>query len=52
MQNNDADTVLRLRIMLKQAPKAVADWLEPELSDSGSGSFSLWLLIMVGIKQG
>ncbi len=52
MQNNDADTVLRLRVMLKQAPKAVSDWLEPELPDGGGGSFSLWLLIMTGIKQG
>jgi ubiquinone/menaquinone biosynthesis C-methylase UbiE len=48
MQNNDAETVMRLRILLAQAPQAVIDWLEPDLS--GNGSFSLWQLILIGVK--
>jgi hypothetical protein len=50
MQNNDADTVTRLRVMLKQAPEAVARWLEPDLPDSGPSSFSLWQLILIAEK--
>ncbi len=51
MQNNDADTVVRLRVMLKQAPQAVADWLEPAMPDGGEWSFTRWQLIMTGVKQ-
>ncbi len=50
MQNNDAETVIRLRVMLKQAPKAVADWLEPETPDGGEWSFTRWQLILIGVK--
>jgi ubiquinone/menaquinone biosynthesis C-methylase UbiE len=48
MQNNDANTVTRLRVMLKQAPADVAAWLEPDTD--GEWSFSLWQLILVGVK--
>jgi ubiquinone/menaquinone biosynthesis C-methylase UbiE len=51
MQNNDADTVTRLRVMLKQAPEAVARWLEPDLPASGPSSFSLWQLILIAVKE-
>ncbi len=50
MQNNDADTILRLRVMLKQAPQAVLDFLEPEYSPDGAISFSLWQVILVAEK--
>ena len=50
MQNNDADTVLRLRVMLKQAPKAVVEWLEPTMNDTNDDGFSLWQYIIVGSK--
>jgi len=50
MQNVPADDVTRLHVMLKQAPQAVADWLEPDISDAGDGNFSLWQLILVGAK--
>jgi 2-polyprenyl-3-methyl-5-hydroxy-6-metoxy-1,4-benzoquinol methylase len=52
MQNNDGETILRLRVMLQQAPQAVADWLEPEFSEDGSASFTRWQLILIGIKVG
>jgi SAM-dependent methyltransferase len=50
MQNNDPATVIRLRVLLKQAPKAVADWLEPETPDGGEWSFTRWQLILIGLK--
>ncbi len=49
MQNNDPATVQRLRILLAQAPEAVSEWLEPDLT--GAGSFSLWQLILIGVKS-
>ena len=51
MQHNDTDTVLRLRVMLKQAPQAVADWLEPEKVDGDDAEFTRWQLILIGIKE-
>ncbi len=51
MQNNDAETVLRLRVMLKQAPKAVADWLEPDMPEGGETTFTRWQLILIGVKE-
>ncbi|HVO43702.1 MAG TPA: class I SAM-dependent methyltransferase [Aggregatilineales bacterium] len=50
MQKVDPDTVLRLRVMLRQAPREVAAWLEPDLHDSPDDSFSLWQLILIGVK--
>ncbi|MFN8421228.1 MAG: class I SAM-dependent methyltransferase [Anaerolineae bacterium] len=50
MQNNDADTVMRLRVMLKQAPQAVAEWLEPETPDGAEWYFTRWMIIIVGVK--
>ena len=51
MQNNDAETVLRLRVLLKQAPKAVADWLEPDMPEGGETTFTRWQLILIGVKE-
>lgn len=39
MQKNDADTVLRLRVLLQQAPAAVRDFLKPAAFEDGSGNF-------------
>ncbi len=50
MQNNDAETVVRLRVMLTQAPQAVRDYLEPEFTADGDASFSLWQLILIAQK--
>jgi SAM-dependent methyltransferase len=50
MQNNDAETVIRLRVMLKQAPQAVAAWLEPDVQ--GEVSFTRWQLILIGVQEG
>ncbi len=51
MQNNDLDTVIRLRVMLKQAPRAVLDWLEPDMPEGGETSFTRWQLILIGVKE-
>ncbi len=50
MQNNDAETVLRLRVMLRQAPESVAHWLEPDLPEGGEASFTRWQIIITGVK--
>jgi SAM-dependent methyltransferase len=50
MQNVDTVSSMRLRVMLKQAPKAVADWLEPEKVDGDEAAFTRWQLIMIGVK--
>jgi ubiquinone/menaquinone biosynthesis C-methylase UbiE len=50
MQNNDADTVQRLRIMLKQAPESVVRWLEPDMPEGGEASFTRWQIIITGMK--
>jgi ubiquinone/menaquinone biosynthesis C-methylase UbiE len=52
MQSCDADTVMRLRVMLRHAPGAVGRWIEPEMPNSGAWSFSLWQLILIGVKTG
>lgn len=52
MQNNDADTVIRLRVMLQQAPATVAAWLEPDLPENGEASFTRWQIILIGVKAG
>jgi hypothetical protein len=36
--------------MLRHAPGAVAQWLEPEMPNSGAWSFSLWQVILIGVK--
>jgi ubiquinone/menaquinone biosynthesis C-methylase UbiE len=51
MQHNDADTVLRLRVMLKQAPETVAAWAEPDMPEGGAITFSHHHLILVGVKS-
>jgi ubiquinone/menaquinone biosynthesis C-methylase UbiE len=51
MQNVDEDTSLRLRVMLKQAPQPVAEWLEPEKVDGDQAAFTRWQLILIGIKE-
>jgi ubiquinone/menaquinone biosynthesis C-methylase UbiE len=50
MQNVPAANVTRLEAMLRQAPRAVAEWLQPELQDVGALYFSLWQLILIGKK--
>ncbi|HLY25871.1 MAG TPA: hypothetical protein VKQ72_05995, partial [Aggregatilineales bacterium] len=50
MQNNDENTILRLHVMLNQAPKAIVDFLEPDFAPGGAISFSLWQLILVAEK--
>jgi len=55
MQNNDAETVLRLRVMLAQAPKRVAEWLQPDMPDMNNDAtitFAHHDLIPVGVKEG
>ncbi len=51
VQHDDAETVLRLRVMLRQAPADVAAWLEPDLPDGGEASFTRWQVILVGAKE-
>jgi len=51
MQNVPEDRVVRLEAMLRQSPKAVAEWLQPELQDVGAMYFSLWQLIIIGRKE-
>lgn len=50
MQNVDAETSVRLMVMLRQAPEDVLPWWEPEFTDDGGGSFALSQLIMIGRK--
>jgi ubiquinone/menaquinone biosynthesis C-methylase UbiE len=50
MQNNDAETVMRLRVMLRQMPKAVAAWMEPETPPLGEWYFTRWQIIITGVK--
>jgi len=50
MQNNDPDTVVRLRVMLTQAPQAAHEYLEPEFTDSGDASFAIRQLILIAEK--
>jgi SAM-dependent methyltransferase len=53
MQNVPAARVTRLEAMLRQSPKAVAEWLQPELVPVGTPGamyFSLWQLILIGKK--
>ncbi|MCS6871682.1 MAG: methyltransferase domain-containing protein [Anaerolineae bacterium] len=40
LQKNDAETVLRLRVLLHQAPQAVRAFLKPTFHDDGSGNIS------------
>jgi hypothetical protein len=54
MQSCPPDTVTRLEVMLRQTPAAVADWLQPELTEPGTPGamyFSLWQLILIGVKR-
>lgn len=54
MQRNDADTVLRLRVMLRQAPQAVVDFLAPVVPDEGPDeavTFGHHYGIVVGVKE-
>lgn len=51
MQHNDAETVLRLRVLLRQMPAAVAEWMQPETPDDGDWSFTRWLVILRGEKR-
>ena len=50
MQNNDPDTVVRLRVMLTQAPGSALEFLEPEFTDSGEASFAIRQLILIAEK--
>lgn len=40
LQKNDAETVLRLRVLLHQAPQAVREFLKPTFYQDGSGNIS------------
>jgi SAM-dependent methyltransferase len=51
MQHNDADTVLRLRVMLKQAPELVAAWAAPDMPEGGAITFGHHHLILIGSKR-
>jgi ubiquinone/menaquinone biosynthesis C-methylase UbiE len=54
MQKCPSDVVTRLEVMLRQAPRAVANWLQPELTEPdspGAMYFSLWQLILIGVKD-
>lgn len=51
MQNVPAETVTRLEVLLRQAPTAVAEWLQPEVPEAGAMYFSLWQLILIGVKD-
>jgi SAM-dependent methyltransferase len=47
----DAGTLIRARVLLRQAPPAAARWLEPELGE-GIESFLRHTLILVGARTG
>jgi len=54
MQNCAPNVVTRLEAMLRQAPHAVTEWLQPELKEPGLPGaiyFSLWQLILIGVKD-
>jgi SAM-dependent methyltransferase len=51
MQHNDADTVLRLRVLLRQMPATVAEWMQPETPDDAEWSFTRWQVILCGEKR-
>ena len=54
MQQCPPEVVTRLEVMLRQAPEAVAEWLQPELTEPGAPGamyFSLWQLIIIGVKR-
>jgi ubiquinone/menaquinone biosynthesis C-methylase UbiE len=51
MQNNDAETVLRLRVLLRQMPPDVAAWMQPATPDDGEWAFTRWQIIMAGVKS-
>jgi ubiquinone/menaquinone biosynthesis C-methylase UbiE len=50
MQNCDAETVMRLRVMLRQMPRTVAAWMEPETPQLGEWYFTRWQIIIAGVK--
>ena len=49
-QNNPPETVERLRIMLAQAPRAVADWIRPRSVLSPDAGFDHVYIIITGTK--
>jgi hypothetical protein len=50
-QMPDAETLIRARVLLRQAPPPAARWLEPELAE-GAESFVRHTLILVGARTG
>jgi ubiquinone/menaquinone biosynthesis C-methylase UbiE len=54
MQSCPPDTVTHLEVLLRQSPAAVAEWLQPELTEPGTPGaiyFSLWQLILIGVRR-
>lgn len=52
MQRNDADTVLRLKVILTQAPPAVREFLKPEFRADGNADFDHHYGIVLGKREG
>lgn len=50
-QDNTPETVVRLRVLLRQAPHAVAEWFEPNIPETAGGSFTHRHLIIAGVKR-
>ena len=54
MQNCPPGTITHLEVMLRQAPSAVVEWLQPELTEPGMPGamyFSLWQVVLIGVKR-
>lgn len=49
-QGNDADTIERLQILLAQAPKAAAEWLQPKCVGTVDATFEQSYILVVGRK--
>jgi ubiquinone/menaquinone biosynthesis C-methylase UbiE len=48
MQKNDADTVLRLRAMMQQAPQAVAAFMQPTFGEGEAATFLHHYALVIG----
>jgi SAM-dependent methyltransferase len=48
----DSQTILRLRALLAQAPRPVADWMKPTIPDTADATFVIRQFLLVGRKMG
>lgn len=51
LQQPTAETLARLQVLFKQAPRAVLRWLEPAMPTLGDWYFTRWDIIICGVKS-